>query len=59
MEEEKFKEIIQFAIAKEIGATDFYTQASEKAKYSDTKELLLKISTWKKLTRQRLKKYLI
>ncbi len=44
MEEEKFQEVIQFAITKEIGSAYFYTQASEKAKYSDTRELLLEMA---------------
>ena len=44
MEEEKFKETIQFAIAKEIGASNFYNQAGEKADHLDTKELLLKFA---------------
>ena len=39
MEEKKFKEIIKFAIDKEIEAFDFYTQASQNAKYSGGKEL--------------------
>lgn len=41
MEEEKFREIIQFAIQKEIEAADFYTRASHMVKYSGTKELFL------------------
>ena len=39
MEEKQFKEIIKFAIDKEIKAYDFYTNASQVAKYSGAKEL--------------------
>ena len=41
MEEKKFREIIQFAIQKEIEAADFYTRASQVVKYSGTKDLFL------------------
>ena len=41
MEEKKFREIIQFAIGKEIEAADFYTRASQIATFSGTKELFL------------------
>jgi len=41
MDEKKFKEIIQFAIDKEIEAFNFYTEASRNAKYSGGKELFL------------------
>lgn len=44
MDEKKFKEIIQFAIVKEIGAAHFYTQAAEKAKNPDTEKLLLQFA---------------
>jgi rubrerythrin len=39
MDEKKFKEIIQFAIDKEIKSFNFYTSASQVAKYSGAKEL--------------------
>jgi rubrerythrin len=39
MDEKKFKEIIQFAIDKEIKSFNFYTRASQVAKYSGAKEL--------------------
>jgi len=39
MEEKQFKEIIKFAIDKELRAYDFYTSASQVAKYSGAKEL--------------------
>ena len=39
MEEKQFKEIITFAIDKEINAFNFYTSASQVAKYSGAKEL--------------------
>ena len=39
MDEKKFKEIIQFAINKEIEAFNFYTQGSQVAKYSGAREL--------------------
>jgi rubrerythrin len=41
MDEKKFQEIIQFAIEKEIEASDFYTRASQVVKYSGTKDLFL------------------
>ena len=39
MEEKQFKEIIKFAIDKEINAFNFYTSAGQVAKYSGAKEL--------------------
>jgi rubrerythrin len=39
MDEKKFKEIIKFAIDKEIKSYDFYTNASQVAKYSGAKDL--------------------
>ena len=39
MDLKKYREIIQFAIEKEIGAFNFYTKASQGAKYSGAKEL--------------------
>ena len=44
MDEKKFKEIIQFAIGKEIEAFNFYTSASQVAKYSGGKELFLELA---------------
>jgi len=44
MDEKKFKEIIQFAIDKEIEALNFYTGASQNAKYSGAKELFLSLA---------------
>ena len=44
MEEKKFKEIIQFAIDKEIEAFNFYTSASGVAKYSGAKELFSELA---------------
>jgi rubrerythrin len=41
MEQNKFKEIIQFAIEKEIASADFYKKASQAARHSGTKELFL------------------
>jgi rubrerythrin len=39
MDEKKFKEIINFAIDKEIKSFNFYSSASQVAKYSGAKEL--------------------
>lgn len=39
MDEKKFKEIIKFAIDKEIKAFDFYTNARKVAKFSGIKDL--------------------
>ena len=44
MDEKKFKEIIQFAIDKEIEAFNFYTGASQNAKYSGGMELFLSLA---------------
>jgi rubrerythrin len=44
MDEKTFKEIIQFAVGKEIEAFNFYTQASQIAKYSGAKELFLDLA---------------
>lgn len=44
MEEKKFKEIIQFAIDKEVEAFNFYTEASQNAKYSGGRELFLSLA---------------
>ncbi len=41
MEEKRFKEIIQFAIEKEIASVDFYTRASQVVKFSGTRDLFL------------------
>ena len=39
MDEKKFKEIIKFAIEKEIKSYNFYTKASKSAKFSGVKDL--------------------
>ena len=44
MDEKKFKEVIQFAIEREIEAFNFYTQASRIAKYSGAKDLFLDLA---------------
>ncbi len=44
MDEKKFKEIIQFAIEKEIKAFNFYTSASQVAKYSGARELFSELA---------------
>jgi rubrerythrin len=41
MEEKQFKEMIQFAIGREIDAINFYSQANKMVKHSGTKELFL------------------
>ena len=69
MEEKKFKEVIQFAIDKEIQAFNFYTQARQIAKYSGAKDLfsdlakqeeghrkLLEKLNMEKITRARIQK---
>jgi rubrerythrin len=40
----QYDEIIKFAIEKEIGAFNFYTRASQVAKYSGAKELFIDFS---------------
>jgi len=44
MDENKFKEIIQFAIDKEIQSLNFYTGVSQVAKYSGAKELFSELA---------------
>ncbi len=44
MDKKKFKEVIQFAIDKEVEAFNFYTSASQVAKYSGAKELFLDLA---------------
>jgi len=44
MDLRKYREIIQFAIEKEIGAFNFYTKASQGAKYSGAKELFVDLA---------------
>jgi rubrerythrin len=39
MDEKQFKEMIQFAIGREIDAINFYNQANKMVKHSGTKEL--------------------
>jgi len=41
MEESRFREIIQFAIQREIESMDFYTRASTMVKHSGTRDLFL------------------
>jgi rubrerythrin len=41
MDEKKFREIIQFAIQREIESMDFYDKASKQVKQSGTKDLFL------------------
>jgi rubrerythrin len=44
MDEKKFKEIIHFALDKEVRAFNFYTGASQVVKYSGAKELFLDLA---------------
>lgn len=39
MDEKQFKEMVQFAIGREIDAMNFYTQANKMVKHSGTREL--------------------
>jgi rubrerythrin len=41
MDEKRFKEIIQFAIQREIESMDFYDKASKMVKHSGTRDLFL------------------
>jgi rubrerythrin len=41
MDEKQFKEMIQFAIGREIDSINFYNQANKMVKHSGTKELFL------------------
>ena len=44
MDEKKFREIIQFAVEKEIHSFNFYTQASEATNYSGSRQLFLELA---------------
>ncbi len=44
MDERQFKEVIQFAIEKEIHSFNFYTKASEATKYSGSKQLFSELA---------------
>ena len=44
MDLKQYEEIIKFAIEKEIGAFNFYTKASQVAKYSGARELFVDFS---------------
>ncbi len=44
MDLKQYEEIIKFAIDKEIGAFNFYTRASQVAKYSGARELFIDFS---------------
>lgn len=44
MDLKQYEEIIKFAIEKEIGAFNFYTKASQVAKYSGARELFIDFS---------------
>jgi rubrerythrin len=44
MDAKGFQEIVRFAIEKEIGAFNFYTKASQVAKYSGAKELFIDLA---------------
>jgi rubrerythrin len=44
MDEKKFKEIIKFAIDKEIKSYNFYTNARQMAKYSGAKDMFSELS---------------
>jgi rubrerythrin len=44
MDKKKFKEVIQFAIDKEIEAFNFYIQGSQVVKYSGAKDLFLELA---------------
>jgi rubrerythrin len=41
MDEKKFKEMIEFAIQREVESMDFYNKASKMVKHSGTKDLFL------------------
>jgi rubrerythrin len=41
MDEKQFREMIQFAIGREVDSINFYTQANKMVKHSGTKELFL------------------
>jgi rubrerythrin len=44
MDAKGFQEIVRFAIEKEVGAFNFYTKASQVAKYSGAKELFIDLA---------------
>lgn len=57
MDEKKFQEIIQFAIDKEIKSFNFYTSASQVAKYSGVKELFSELAQQEMGHRKMLEKH--
>lgn len=59
MDENKFREIIQYAIAKEIEAIDFYNRANKVAKYRGVKKLLLEIAQEEEAHRKLLENLII
>lgn len=59
MDENKFREFIQYAIAKEIEAIDFYNRANKVAKYRGVKKLLLEIAQEEEAHRKLLENLII
>ena len=54
MDEKKFDDMLQFAIDREIESVRFYTEGSQKMKYSGAKELFLDFAEQEKKHKQKL-----
>ena len=57
MDEKRFREIIQFAIEREIESMNFYTRASQRVKLSGTKELFEDFAKQEEKHKQKLEAY--
>ena len=57
MDEKRFREVIQFAIEREIESMNFYTRASQRVKLSGTKELFEDFARQEEKHKQKLEAY--
>jgi len=57
VDEKRFREIIQFAIEREIESMNFYTRASQRVKLSGTKELFEDFAKQEEKHKQKLEAY--
>ena len=57
MDEKRFREVIQFAIEREIESMNFYTRASQRVKLSGTKELFEDFAKQEEKHKQKLEAY--
>jgi len=57
VDEKRFREVIQFAIEREIESMNFYTRASQRVKLSGTKELFEDFAKQEEKHKQKLEAY--